>query len=292
MLELVPASMINIAPEQTAATTQALQGVAIVVRGDARWIAHYVPANNEIHISFRVLELFWCAAYAYVVLFDGVYAARDPNDRKPADLTQPPEVADAMKLLKWALQDWLDDGGAPLPANLLPSRLPRRLGTRASVADELCLIAVGFILHHELAHHRLQHSADEGTDTLDQEKQADAAAAEWILDGVPLESLFMTKRAAGASIAMLAMTARSVHSGEAGGRKHPRHFDRLFNLLDRHLADLPDHSAWIFATVALKLHLDNSKITVPTDEYDSFRDCLNSYIDILEEATRPDSATQ
>ncbi len=286
MIELVPASMINVAPERQDDLLAALQGVTLVLSAQPRWIAHYAPATQEIHISFRILELFWSTAYAYTVLFDEVYAARNPLDRTPADLTHPQLVANAMELLRWALQDWIDASGTPLPISRFPQRLPRRLGSHASVADELSLLAVGFILHHELAHHRFNHVPGEQSEVLEQEQEADAAAAEWILDGVPVGSPYMTKRAAGASIGMLALTARCVHNNRHGGGGHPRHFDRLFNLLDRYLASEPNHSAWIFATVAVKLHLDNSQVSVSAEVFGSYRDCLNSYIDAIARAQR------
>ncbi len=284
MIDLIPASMVNIAPERKDELVAAMQGASLVIEAEPKWVAHYEPSTKEIHLSVRVLELFWCAAYAYVVLFDEKYATRDPMDRTQTDLTKPESVANAMKLLRWAFQDWVDGNGTPIPKELIPQRLPRLLGSHASVADELCLCAVGFILHHELAHHRFQHTPGEAAAILEQEKQADQEAAAWILDGVDPQSLFFTKRMAGASVATLAMTARGIHTKRHGGGAHPRHFDRLFNFLDRYAADQPNHSAWIFATVALKLHLDNSNVSTPTTEFDSFRDCMSSYIDAIADA--------
>lgn len=57
-------------------------------------------------------------------------------------------------------------------------------------------------------------------------------------------------------------------------------FDRLFNMLDRYAAD-PNHPAWVFATVAIKLHLDHSKYAVPAKEYQSFRECISAYLDVI-----------
>jgi hypothetical protein len=67
----------------------------------------------------------------------------------------------------------------------------------------------------------------------------------------------------------------------------------MFNALERYGIQ-ENNSAWIFATVALKLHLDHSKLTVPTKEFASFRECMNAYVDVLAAAQasgRPLSAS-
>jgi hypothetical protein len=289
MLELIPASMVNVAPERREKLVEELRGVTLRLTPDRTFVAHY--HDKTITLSFRVIELLWCVAYAYVVLFDQVYAARRSDDRTPADLTADPVVRQAMELLKWALQDWLDGGGTALPE--LPKRLPRRLGSAASVADELALCAVAFILHHELAHHRLSHVGIPKTETdpgrlalsLSQEKDADAEAADWILSLVEPTSAFFTKRAAGIIVGLMAIAAYGIHSEEQGGKTHPRCFERFFSVLDRFGLD-PNHSAWIFATVALKLHLDHSNYDVPKREYESFRACASAYLDVIAEHER------
>ncbi len=57
----------------------------------------------------------------------------------------------------------------------------------------------------------------------------------------------------------------------------------FFHLLDRYLAGDVDHVVWAFAVAALKLHLDNSKIKLPSRPggYTDFRDALNAYVDVL-----------
>jgi hypothetical protein len=292
LLPLVPGSMVNVAPERRDQLVAELQGVEFRIIPDRRWVAHYQPAERLITLSFRVVELLWCVAYAYIVLFEDVYATRSPDDRAVVDLTAAPVVREAMTLLHWALQDWLDNAETAVPA--LPNRTPRLLGSHAAVADELCLIATAFILHHELAHHRLKHepvppnTQDEAllALSLGQERDADAEAADWILSGVEFESRFFTKRAAGSSVALMAIAAYGIHSQRHGGQTHPRRFDRLFNTLDRYAAADPNHPAWVFATVALKLHLDQSDYAVPAVEYESFRECISAYVDVIAEAER------
>jgi Peptidase U49 len=290
LLPLVPAALINAAPERRDALIAELQGsVEFEIVAERRFIAHYHPGNRRITISFRVVELLWCVAYAYVVLFEDVYATRSAADATPVDLTADPIVRGAMELLRWALQDWVDRAASPIPA--LPVRLPRKLGSHTSVADELCLIAVASILHHELGHHRLKHEGiprdtkDERLLALsvEQEKQADGEAADWLLSMIEPNGLFFTKRAAGLIVALMAIAAYGIHTEQHDGRHHPRRFERLFNSLDRYVRD-PNHAAWVFATVALKLHLDHSGYKVPVKEYETFRDCISAYLDVIADA--------
>lgn len=286
LLEFVPASMLNIAPEKTAELTTELQGVTLELNAKPEWEASYTPAERRIRLSFRVVETLWCVVYAYVVLFDVVFARRSAADWSEVSLKNPPVVKRAMAVLHWAMQDWLDDETRSLPAALLPSRS----SSHAAVANDLCLGAVAFILHHELAHHRLCHDAEaEGEQAIQQESDADADAVDWILGGVDVTTLAFTKRAIATTVALLAMTARGVHSGAFGGNKHPRSFDRMFNALDRHNLD-SNHAVWMFATVALKLHLDNSEQTPAMNEFESFRDCMDAYVDQLAAAYAPASA--
>jgi hypothetical protein len=286
MEELIPASLINVVPERREETKRSLAGVSLVIQNDREWVAHYsyTPDDPKIRISIRTVETLWCLAYAYVVLLDEVFAKRAPDDRTPADLNNPPLVKDAMGLLRWALQDWLDAQQEPLPEHLMPKRLPRQLGSSAAVADELCLCAVAFILHHELAHHRLKHGSHgipkEAADSIDMERDADLEAVDWILSGVDPDSRFFTKRAAGIAVALVGMTGRGVHSGKQDSKTHPRNFDRLLGALKRYDLD-PNAPAWIFSTIALKLHLDNSDLKLPAHEFESYKDCLESYVELL-----------
>jgi hypothetical protein len=291
LLPLVPNSMLNVAPEQQERLIRELQGATILIAREPRFIAQYVPAHKQIQLSFRAVELLWCIAYAYVVLFVDVYATRQPDDRSQVDLTVDPVVKEAMGLLQWALQDWVTGNGSGVPA--LPARSPRTLEGHVSVADELCLIAVAFVLHHELAHHRLGHVAvsedvqeEKSLElSLNQERDADAEAADWILGLVSPSSPFFTKRSAGVVVALMAILAFGVHTQQFAGRLHPRRFDRVFNTIDRYNLD-SNHPAWVFATVSLKLHLDHSRYKPPPVEYRSFRDCLSAYIDVIAEEER------
>jgi hypothetical protein len=287
---LVPDSLVNIAPERREHLIDELQGVTFQILAEPRFAAHYTPATKTITLSFRAVEILWCVAYAHVVLFD-LYAARRSDDRTQVDLTATPVVKEAMELLRWALQDWIDKAGTPVPA--LPQRAPRDLGSAAAVADELCLCAVAFILHHELAHHRLNHTvipprtkdAELLRLSIAQERDADAEAADWILTLASKGTRFFTKRAAGIVVALMAMVAKGVHTREHDGHDHPRHFDRLFNTIDRYSLG-PNDPPWVFATVALKLHIDHSGYKAPAVEYESFRDCISAYIDVIAEAER------
>ncbi len=103
--------------------------------------------------------------------------------------------APANFILTWAvgreLQQWLRQGGveselgrimegaeAELPEGLLPS-LTR--GQRI-MGEGLFRFAIAFIVLHELAHMELGHTRSQGGMSLEQEKEADRFAAEWLVE--------------------------------------------------------------------------------------------------------------
>ena len=283
--QYVIASMFMISPERSMPLREELRGVQFRLLDRNFWVAHYIAAPPQIEISWRMVEALWCCAYATVTLVDGVIPAAYGQ---PFDLTRDPEIASAMKLLQWALDDCYSRRGSAFPAALLPQRNPRIFASRAHSADELCLCAIAFILHHEVAHHRLRHTHDSSAplsgpdpDSISAEREADGEAIDWILASVKDDSIFFTKRAGGIAVALVMLAARGVHLGEFGGTTHPRSFDRLANWLDNYTND-PNNTVWVIIATTLKLHLDNSALLKPPGgEFASFRECADCCFECL-----------
>lgn len=154
-------------------------------------------------------------------------------------------------------------------------------GGVATDADELALSSVAFLLHHELAHHRLGHPlTTDLTWKLDQERDADYAAADWILQGVPEDDPRFRKRALGIATALAVSAAYGVHTRRHDGMTHPRSFDRLFHTLSRHIRDDGDE-VWGFVVGILELHMTEAGFTLPSVLHASFKSCVDSYVEIL-----------
>jgi len=80
-------------------------------------------------------------------------------------------------------------------------------------------MAAAYALHHELAYIRLRHSTP---CTVDQEREADYAAAEWVLDAVEADTDQFRKRALGVSVALLYLVSSGVYTGQHDGKTHPK----------------------------------------------------------------------
>jgi hypothetical protein len=149
------------------------------------------------------------------------------------------------------------------------------------IANEFCLCAAAYIIHHELAHIRLKHKA--GFHSVDQEREADYAAADWIMEGMQgakPDDLIFIKRLLGISLALQAITVKGIYTGYYGGDSHPRSFDRLYNTLSRYVSE-PDHVIYAITIVALQLHLQHAKVSLRLEAYDDFLQCFDAYIERL-----------
>jgi hypothetical protein len=279
LLPSIPEALYTIAPEHLDALRDALSGAALAVSGEPRWIARYEFAPKTIRLSMRTFEIVWCASFAYLALHDLVWIPGLSAGRSQADLTSDPRVARAMELLRWALQAADNEDSAP--RDVVDEA---RLDALRGAADELSLCAIAFVLHHELAHHRLlhNHQAVDDAASVDRERDADREAASWMLGGVARGTPEYRKRLLGAAMATAYLTTLALERGKLAAKNHPRPFDRLFNLLDER-TDGPEDRAWCFAMGAVKLHLDHLEISASGGPFDDCRDALNAYVEQLAE---------
>lgn len=277
LLPSIPEALYAIAPEHLDALRDALSGTALAVSAERRWVAEYQYDPKTIRLSMRTFEIVWCATFGYLALHDLVWVPAVRANRLEADLTSDPRVARAMDLLSWAVRPEEDGGAAPI--TLINQA---RVDDLRAAADDLALCAIAFVLHHELAHHRLFHDhppLDE-TASVDRERDADREAASWMLGAVGRGTPEYGKRLLGAAMATAYLTTRALERGKLAAKKHPRPYDRLFNLLDERTAG-PEDPAWCFAMIAVKLHLDHLGISASTGSFDNCRDALDASVEQL-----------
>lgn len=285
LLPLVAQSMATIAPERVEELKTVCRGLRVEFVDSAGWQCSYRPADATITMSTGVVELCWAASHAYVTLYDRVLAGTVESKPRTVDLTVDSTVKRAMDLLKWAFENFVNGASAPWPQDVLHPREEPERGSPENVADELALCATAYVIHHELAHHRLGHQPQhDGVLSIEQEREADYAAADWILERVPTDSARFTKRALGVATALALLTARGIHSGEHGGETHPRSFDRLMQTLERVLVDDYDR-VWAFVVGILNLHLNSVGVVPPAVVHDSFKSCVDSYVELLAAST-------
>lgn len=272
-----------IAPERSREFDTELGHFDLIYLPSRKWKFCADPATREVFVSRGAIELLWCSSLAHFSFYSRVVAGKRFDAAGEVDLRADPVLKAHLELLAWSIgcqlnKDERDDWPGHLPRPL--PNPPRN--SDENVADELTLAAGGFLLHHELAHVRNRHSAPVSDElSLQQEKEADIAAAEWVLDGLcDCHDPRFTKRMLGIVNALLLTAAMSLHGNRLGGRTHPCSHDRLSSLIERFLGK-EEHVARAFAWAVLSLHFQVSRRVIKGTEFEDFRDGLESICDQL-----------
>lgn len=247
-------------------------------------IADVDVGKRYMRISRKLVELFWCSAYAHFIFYSKYFSGKKIDEPTVINPNDDEEVSKGLKLLRWVLNSILsNDKSDKWPENLPYPIKDAPVVSYLTVADEICLSAVASVLHHELAHIILNHTPPSN---IDQEKEADIYSLNYILEPVLNDNkreskLMLTKRAFGYLISMHSLVMLGIYTGHYDGIKHPKSYDRLYNCLNENIDD-PNHIIWGFLNSILKLHIDNSNIPVDsTIVFDNHKECANYYIDLL-----------
>ena len=272
-------AIVNIAPENKERFDNEYPDFILEYFDTDKWILE-VDASKHISLSRRVVEIYWAVAYGYITFYTKIVQGKKIIQETEKNLHEDSEVKNAMLLLTWIYESWLNNVDSPWPIDLpRPLENPKK-GIMENVADELCLCSIAYLIHHELAHVRLQHS---GSSTIDIEKEADAEATDWLLNHSLDEWDYkFIKRALGIAVAFEVLTAKGIYTKTFDGITHPYSYNRLYHSLDKYIND-PQHVVWALIASTLKLHLDNQKIDTPKIIYKDFKECVNSYMDLLSE---------
>lgn len=226
-------------------------------------------------LSTRTIELTWAFSYAWWVFYQTVPMGTKA-DGKVHDMPAHPVLANALRLLDWAVKERSGGAGEAWPENLPMPSARRRFGSSEHVADEMTLVGAAFMVLHELAHTYL----DPGVDDLMHERECDQEAARWMLGDEDVPSDQRRKRALGLAVALLLIATKGIHTGDHDGRVHPLDFDRLVDTLKAHVkADADD--VWGFVVGIMSLHLTEVGLTPPRVEFENFYDCALAYRELL-----------
>lgn len=285
MRDGVPNSPFLITPERGSEFVTSLDDFDLILTNDRPWKFCADPTGREIFVSRGAVELLWCASLAHFLFYARLVGGRKVDSITEIDLRADPKVRNALELLRWAIISQLKaDNGDDWPSDL-PAPQTTPPDGEENAANELCLVSCAFILHHELAHVRLMHSARVSDElSISQEKEADIAAAEWVLGGISDSGPIYFKRLLGIVQAFLLttiMTLYKVHLvDDRGHRRHPFPYDRLTSLLDRYAPGRSHPAKWI-AFVILDLHFQNSGRKMERNAFPDPEEGLNAICDEL-----------
>lgn len=275
ILDRVPDSLINIAPEREAETRKLLDGVTLELTASAHF-GFCATAGKVIEVPERGVELLWAASLAIWQRYQA-YVRIAGRGQSSVDSAS----TDCAALLSWSIDNQLSAIRTPWPDSLprptgfeplTPEPRPER------VADELTLCAVGWLLHHELAHiARGDSGLVSPADSRIQETRADRAATNWLLEKAPV-GLPRTKRTVGIAASTFCLMALELSGPRrsAADRTHPPAAERVCaNLLDSSLG--PDEPAHVVAAISLRLLMDHFSLPAPVANCITAQDCVAEY---------------
>lgn len=217
ILKNIPFAPLNIAPEMTERFINEFPELTIEIIDSDEWFFKIATEQKHISLSRRVVEIFWAVSYSYYVLYNKILKVHKPNSKLILELREDPELSKAMDLIRLVYFSWMKNQDTAWPMDLpRPVEEPEH-ASYEHVANELCLCAIGYIFHHELAHLRLKHKSPSD---LDIEKDADIAATDWILDNdIDQQDYRYLNRALCIAIAFEVMVAHGIYTGDFGGDK-------------------------------------------------------------------------
>jgi len=273
MADHLPNSVFTIAPERQTEFDTALNDFDLIYVNQRRWkfCAYPERTPREVWVSRGAVELIWCSSLAHFLFYTRLIQGKKFTRPVEIDPHSDPAVSKALILLRWAIDCQLkNDEGDNWPPDLpCPLQSPPKQSDE-NVADELCLVSCAYFLHHELAHIRLRHigiseeqlkNSQMAALSLSQERDADIAAADWVLDGINADSGLFVKRMLGIVQGFLLTTAMGLYGRNLGGNSHPFSYDRLTSLLNRFLGNA-NHITKGMAFAVLDLHFQNSGRTL------------------------------
>ena len=278
LAKTIAASPFRVAPEAAAALDDFVRanGLLLEITNDPKVFAEVDPPRGPIRLGIHALDLVWTATHTYLILFDE-YEKHSQRRAEFFDVGAIARTQSAFELYRWALEQYLTRTTSTWPSsNILPVASPQ-LGSEAHATNELFLVAISWVIHHEIAHVRLQHD-NLSVRPLEEETAADKQATGWVCSEAQDQSEIQ-KRALGMATAILVLTACDLKLARTSSVTHPLSFERLMHCLDH--SGLPDDSkVFAFVYVLIQIHLAEIGVYFHRDE-GSFRDmCVEGCLEI------------
>jgi hypothetical protein len=251
-----------IAPEREHELLGVAPNFSLALSNDRKFSIRVNMSTHEATLPIATLEYLWACAYLFWVLYQEYIAAQQRNHKR-IDLSTKRSVCEAIDLFNWARNNQATSGVEAWP-KALPRPESNSSDEAVSVANELFLAAIAWIIHHEIAHVRAKHVAMHNIYVVRQEQEADEMATDWIL-GKCEDPGSRQKRQLGMITALLATQLLDEPPGsDTYVRTHPPTVERLYACLERALVD-DDASPRAFAVVAMQLQLSQFDLSIPLD---------------------------
>jgi hypothetical protein len=271
----IAASPFRISPtaEPTLKAIVAAKSLTLEYCACKRLKAQLVINRSAVQLGVPFLEALWTAAHAYIVVFHECKQASKRGEEF-VDIGGVPRTAQAYSLYRRQLGLHAAESLCSWSStDTRPTRFPAP-NTDAFVANELFLVAVSWLIHHEIAHARLAHEST-STSSQEEENEADRMATQWVC-GETKEADPLHKAAMGIAIAVLFLVALDLESERVYSHTHPPAFERLIlNLDETGLGE--DEVIYAFAFKLVEIHLLQAGLEVDFSRDGTHRDrCVAS----------------
>jgi hypothetical protein len=224
--------------------------------------------EGSVRVTWNGIATLWCACQGFarlaMVMDDGMKQGHQRLEVEPGS-----EQAIGLHFLTTSMWFRANDGpsdGKPHWVNGLPQPSPSPSDQNSINGKHLFMGALAWIFRHEIAHVTLGHVASVASDPIDQEKQADNQAADWLRGSlvaddsrpagspVTAQELELERRAVAIVLGTVWIALFEI-SARQPSTVHPPVADRIFNTLDRlHLRE--DSAALLVAANCISVLID------------------------------------
>jgi hypothetical protein len=270
----ISASPYRAAPEAAAKLDHLIckKSLSREFRNDPRLFATIRPSKDIIRLGIPILELLWSAAYLYLVTFQD-YQYANMRGEAMFMVGGIPRSATAYVLYRELLKAHSTESPIEWPSReIAPVRFPQK-GKDIYGANELFLIAISWIIHHEIAHACLVHQ-EVTTASILKENAAGKAAIKWVFEGTQ-EAQPLLKRSMGIVTALFLLLAYEIEVGPNHLKTDPPSFECLVFNLDAIGVD-PNDTIYAFALVLVQIHLMQGGFPYECNQEETFREMLVS----------------
>jgi hypothetical protein len=248
-----------------------------------KFICGVMEGTSTVKISTGCLQMLWAACYLNFLYYCRVIDAGGPFKSVTIDPMVDKDLNAAMTLFGWSLNvvfgDSADvDWSRELPQPVINSET----GSWQFFADRLTLLAIGYLLLHEAAHVYLKHGrSEESTWSIEQEKEADAVAVDWLLQDAPSSTNGRRiERGIAVASALIMQCAKSLFTKEWGGQSHPPTWQRLDQVV-RQIESDPHHPIFAFLVHLVGLYRSMSGTIQFSGSFGYFLDGFDDFIETV-----------
>jgi len=284
--------------ERTPEKKSALQGVVdqfgvhFEVDPDAERCRFTSDSNTgKITVGLKGSARLMGHAFSYVCGHYGlVKRLQSLGQGRPTPLRDEQATRSASQILSWAVTGDIRSKVGSFVRSLIPDYMPDDLvrlieqclsKNHQEIAAEVYANAIVWILYHEVSHIQMAHVACTGLESLEQEREADRMASEWMLDSESINPIDLRKRQWGVATALGWLTVPTAFLGPGSMTTHPAAYDRLYQTLDRLISE-EHEDVWLFVQLMLVLHIVLAGLTFSEERIGPpLKENANLLIDVI-----------